>query len=154
MRVIPRRSVMTLELVCRWLISVLPPVSESAFLLWPCNPGLVARTMPGQRGRPEEPQQVHTVAQLCLTLFSSMDCSMPGFPVLHYFLEFAQTHSHWSQWCHPTISSSVVPGSSCLQSFPASGYFLMSQPFASSGRSTGALASALVLPMNIQVDFL
>ena len=53
-----------------------------------------------------------------------------------------------SQWCHPTISSSVIPFSSCLQSFPASGSFLMSQLFASGGQSIGA--SALVLPMNIQ----
>ena len=55
-----------------------------------------------------------------------------------------------SQWCHPTISSSVVPFSSCLQSFPASGSFLMSQFFASDGQSTGVSASASVLPVNIQ----
>ena len=53
-----------------------------------------------------------------------------------------------SQWCHPTISSSVVPFSSCLRSFPASGSFQMGQLFASGGQSTGA--SALVLPLNIQ----
>ena len=56
----------------------------------------------------------------------------------------------WSRWCHPTISSSVVPFSSCLQSFPASGSFLMSQFFASGGQSTGVSASTSVLPMNIQ----
>ena len=55
-----------------------------------------------------------------------------------------------SQWCHPTISSSVVPFSSCLQSFPASGYFSMSQFFSSGGQSTGVSASASDLPMNIQ----
>ena len=55
-----------------------------------------------------------------------------------------------SQWCHPTILFSVVPFSSCLQSFPASESFLMSQPFASGGQKTGASASASVLPMNIQ----
>ena len=55
-----------------------------------------------------------------------------------------------SQWCHPTISSSVVPFSSCLQSFPASGSFQMSQLFTSGGQSIGVSASALVLPMNIQ----
>ena len=55
-----------------------------------------------------------------------------------------------SRWCHPTISSSVVPFSSCLQSFPASGSFPTSQFFASGGQSTGASASAPVLPMNIQ----
>ena len=54
-----------------------------------------------------------------------------------------------SQWCHPTISSSVVPFS-CLQSFPASGFFLMSQFFALGGQSIGVSASASVLPMNIQ----
>ena len=55
-----------------------------------------------------------------------------------------------SQWCHPTISSSVVPFSSCPQSFPASGSFQMSQLFASGGQSTGVSASAPVLPVNIQ----
>ena len=55
-----------------------------------------------------------------------------------------------SQWCHPTISSSVVPFSSCLQSFPASRPFLMSHLFTSRGQSIGASASASVLPMNIQ----
>ena len=55
-----------------------------------------------------------------------------------------------SQWCHPTISSSVVPFSSCLQSFPASGSFLMSQFFVSGDQSIGASTSASVLPMNIQ----
>ena len=56
-----------------------------------------------------------------------------------------------SQWCHPTVSSSVTLFSSCLQSFPASGSFLMSQLFASGGQSIGALALASVLPMNIQI---
>ena len=55
-----------------------------------------------------------------------------------------------SQWCHPSISSSAIPFSSCLQSFPASGSFLMSQFFASSGQSIGVYALASVLPMNIQ----
>ena len=55
-----------------------------------------------------------------------------------------------SQWCHPTISSSVVPFSSLLQSFPASRSFQMSQLFASGGLSIGVSASTSVLPMNIQ----
>ena len=58
-----------------------------------------------------------------------------------------------SRWCHPTISSSVVPFSSCLQSFPTSGSFPMSWLFASGGQSIGASASASVLPMNIQSWF-
>ena len=55
-----------------------------------------------------------------------------------------------SWWCHPTISSSVVPFSSCPQSFPASGSFQMSQLFTWGGQSIGASASASVLPKNIQ----
>ena len=55
-----------------------------------------------------------------------------------------------SQWCHPTISSSVSPFSSGLQSFPASGSFLVSQFFASGGQSIEFSASASVIPMNIQ----
>ena len=55
-----------------------------------------------------------------------------------------------SRWCHPTISSSVVPFSSCPQSFPASGTFQISQLFTSGGQSIGASASTSVLPMNIQ----
>ena len=71
--------------------------------------------------------------------------SMPGFPVHHQFPELAQTC-----WCHATISSSVVPFSSCLQSFWASGSFPVSQFFMSGGQSIGVSASASVLPMNIQ----
>ena len=55
-----------------------------------------------------------------------------------------------SQWCHPTISCSVTPFSSRLQSFPASGSFPMSQFLASSGQSIGVSASTSVLPMNVQ----
>ena len=55
-----------------------------------------------------------------------------------------------SQWCHPTISSSVVPFSSCPQSVPASGSFQMSQIFASGSQSIGVSASTSVLPMNTQ----
>ena len=55
-----------------------------------------------------------------------------------------------SRWCHPTISSSVVPFSSCPQSFPASGSFPMSEFFASGGQSIRVAASTSVLPMNIQ----
>ena len=55
-----------------------------------------------------------------------------------------------SRWCHPAISSSVVPFSSCPQSFPASGSFQMIQLFAWGGQSIGVSASASVLPMNIQ----
>ena len=56
----------------------------------------------------------------------------------------------WNRWCHPTISSSVVPFSSCPQSFPASGSFPMSQLFASGGQSIGVSALTPILPMNTQ----
>ena len=62
-------------------------------------------------------------------------------------------HSNWrplSQWWHPAISSSVLPFSACLQSFPASGSFPVSQFFPSGGQSIGASASATVLPISIQ----
>ena len=55
-----------------------------------------------------------------------------------------------SWWCHPITSSSVIPFSSCLQSFPASGYFLMNWLFASGGQGIGASAVARVLSMNVQ----
>ena len=61
------------------------------------------------------------------------------------------SNSHPSSWwCHPTVSSSVIPFSSCLQSFPPSGSFQMSQFFTSGGQSIGISASVSVLPMNIQ----
>ena len=58
-----------------------------------------------------------------------------------------------NQWCHPTILSSVIPFSSCLQSFPASGSFPMNRFFASGGQSIGTSVSESVLPMNIQDGF-
>ena len=78
------------------------------------------------------------VTQSCLTLSDPTDCSTPGFPVFHFLPELAQTYVHWvGDALHPTISSSVVPFSSCLQSFSASGSFQMSQFFASGGQSIG-----------------
>ena len=95
----------------------------------------------------------YSVAKLCITLCDPMDYSMPGFPVLYYFPEFAQIHVHWWWWCHPTNSFSVVPFSSHLQSFPESGSFPISQLFTSGDQSIGVSASASVLPMNIQSWF-
>ena len=69
-------------------------------------------------------------------------------------LELAQTHVHWVSDGHPTISSSVIPFSSCLQSFPASASFPMIYSFTSGSQSIGASASASVLPMNTQDWFL
>ena len=95
--------------------------------------------------------QFSSVAQSCLTLCDSMNRSALGFPVHHQLLEFTQTRPS-SQWCHPAISSSVIPFSSCPQSLPASGSFPVSQLFAWGGQSIGVSASASVLPMNTQ-DF-
>ena len=83
-----------------------------------------------------------TVSQSCLTLCDPMDCSTPGFPVYHHLPELAQTHV-LSWWYYSTISSSVMPFSSCLQSFPASGSFPVSWLFASGGQITGASVSVL-----------
>ena len=92
---------------------------------------------------------VSSVAQSCLTLrphglqHTRLPCPSPT----------PRAYINWcpsSRWCHPTISSSVVPFSSCLQSFPASGSFQMSQFFTSGGQSIRVLASASVLPMYIQ----
>ena len=94
--------------------------------------------------------QFSSVAQLCLTLCNTMDCSTPGPPVFHQLTELTQNSCPFSWWRHPTISSSAVPFSSHLQSFPASGSFQMSQFFASGGQSIGVSPSASVLLMNIQ----
>ena len=81
-----------------------------------------------------------SVAQSCPTLCDPVDCSTPGLPVHHQLLEFTQNSCPLSHWCHPTISSSVVPFSSHLQSFPASGSFPMSQFFTSGGQSIGVFS--------------
>ena len=92
-----------------------------------------------------------SVSQSCRTLCDPMDCSTPGFPVLHYLPEFAQTYVHWvGDAIQP---SSVSPFSSHLQSFPASGSFPVNQFFASGSQSTGSSASASVLPI-FRDDFL
>ena len=93
--------------------------------------------------------QFSLVAQLCLTLCDPMDCSMPGLPVHHQLMslpklmsiESVMTSNHLIL-CHPL--------SSCLQSFPTSGSFQMSQLFASGGQNIGVSASTSVLPMNTQ----
>ena len=94
-------------------------------------------------------QSVSSVAQSCLTLpphglqHTRLPCPSPT----------PRAYSNscvLSQWCHPNISSSVIPFSSHLQSFPASRSFPMSQFFTSGSQSVGASASTSVLPMNIQ----
>ena len=91
-----------------------------------------------------------SVTQSYLTLCDPTDCSMPGSPVHHQLLELAQTHVHQDSDAIQPSHLSVVLFSSCLQSFPASGSFPVSQHFTWGGQSTGASAPASVLPMNIQ----
>ena len=99
-------------------------------------------------------------AILLLVQFSQFSCSVISNSLQPHGLQHTRFHCPspipracsnscpLSRWCHPTISSSVAPFSSHLQSFPASGSFLVNQ--FSGGQSTGASASASVLPMNIQ----
>ena len=89
------------------------------------------------------------VTQPCPTLSNLMNCSTTGFPVLHYLPEFTQIPCSLNWWCHPTISSSVIPFS-CLQSFPASECFLMRQLLASGDPNPGASAPASIFPMNFK----
>ena len=97
-------------------------------------------------------QLVSSVTQLCQALWShGLQHARPPCPSLTPRIYIKSCP--WNQWCHPTISSSVVPFSSCQQSFPASGSFQMSQFFASGGQSIGVSASAWVLPVNIQDCF-
>ena len=78
------------------------------------------------------------MTKLCLILCDPVNCSTPGFPVLHYLQGFAQIHveqegrGYLSRWCYLTISSSATPFSFCLQSFPSSGSLPKSQLFTSS----------------------
>ena len=91
-----------------------------------------------------------SVTQSFLTFCDPMDFSTPGFPVLHYLLEFAQTHVHWAGDNTQSLSS-LTPFSSCPQIFPTSESFPVSWLLASGGKIIGASAS--VLPMNIQSWF-
>ena len=90
-----------------------------------------------------------SVSNLCPTLCDPIDCSVLGFSVLHYLPELAQTHVHWVGDAIQS-SSSVIPFSSPLQSFPVSRSFPISQLFTSGSQSIGSSASASVLPMNSQ----
>ena len=89
------------------------------------------------------------VTQACPTLYNSMDCSMPGFPVHHQLPEITQTRVHWVSDVIQSTRRLSSPMSH-LQSSPASGSFQMSQFFWSGGPSIGVSASASVLLMNIQ----
>ena len=92
--------------------------------------------------------QLGSVSQSCLTLRPhGLQHARPPCPPVP---RACSNSCPSSRWCHPTISSSASPFSSCVQSFPASGSFPMSQFFTSGGQSIGVSASASVLPINIQ----
>ena len=93
--------------------------------------------------------QFSSVAHSSPTPCDPMDRSMPGLPVHHQHRVYSHSRP-LSWWCHPTISSAVVPFSSCLQSLPALGSFQMSQLFAWGGQSTWVSTSTSVLTMNTQ----
>ena len=90
-----------------------------------------------------------SVAVLCLTL-QPHGLQHARFPCASLTPRAYSNSCPSSQWCHPAISSSVIPFSTCPQSLPASGPFQMSQLFASGGQSIGVSASTSVLPMNTQ----
>ena len=88
-----------------------------------------------------------------MTLCNPMNCGTPGFPVLHYIPEFAQTHVHWLSNAIQPSHPPTPPFFSCPQFFPASWSFQMSRLFTSGDQSIGASDAASVLPMNIQSWF-
>ena len=94
--------------------------------------------------------QFSSVAQSCLSLCNPMNHSTPGVPCPTPNPRVHPNSGATSQWCHPAISSSVVPFSSCPQYLRASRSFPVSQLFASGGQSIGVSASTSVLPMNTQ----
>ena len=95
------------------------------------------------------PVQFSSVTQSCPTLCDLMNRSTPGLPVQHQLPEFTHLRPS-SQWCHPAISCSVVPFSSCPQSLPASKSFPVSQLFTWGSQSTGVSASASFPPKKSQ----
>ena len=124
---------------------------EQCFLSW--------RAWPGIRGRHRVMDSTAAPGFLPAVLFSRSVVSSTSWPHGRQHARIpcpalspgASSNScPLSRWCHPTISSSVAPFSSCPQSFPASGSFPKSRLFTSSGQSVGSSASASVLSMNIQ----
>ena len=115
-----------------------PFLGQWNYLVWYCNGGCITLCI-CQNSQNCTIQRVNltdfqfsSVTQSCPTLCDPMNRSTPSLPVHHPSPTYLPTYSNsapLSQWCHPTISSSVVPFSSHLQSFPASGSFQMSQFF-------------------------
>ena len=133
----PKMSAWSLKRPCHLLVEE----NTRSSCIWVSSPGKLFCSLSNR--------VIHiVVVQLlsCVWLCNPIDCSTPGFPVLHYLLEFAQTRP-LNQCCYPTISSSVTPFC-CLQCLPASESFPMTLLFTSGGHSIRASAS--VLPLNTQ----
>ena len=123
-------------------------LTDGWYLLWSVSVGRlwwdweVSEMKGGQKSVTEEKEPgvvtdchcCYTVTKSCLTLCNPRDCSTPGSLVLHCLPEFAQVHVHWVSDAILIISSSAASSSSCLQSFPASGSFQMSQFFKSGAK--------------------
>ena len=130
----PRRKVGSWDL--RWYMGTLCVLAMPYLLSWAVNRWMCTNSFYSKFFS-------HSV---CLTLYDPTDCSTPGFPVLHPLLELVQTHVHW-------VGDAIQPShplSACLQSYPASRSFLMSQLFASGGQSSETSTSTSVLPVTIQ----
>ena len=132
-------------------------MSDHLLFLWCMDPPVILSSgytleSPAELNKPLHPRTIKlvfsSVTQLCLTLCDPMDYRTSGCPVHHQLPELTQTHV-------PRVSDAIHlilchPISSCLQSFPVSGSFPMSQLFVSGGQSIGVSASISVLPMNLQ----
>ena len=134
---VPARFYLFLPHQCHWLALLLPfeALLDLPFNFFQTFHFLSSCSSLPQAGLcPLSSVQFSSVTQSCPTLCDSMDCSMPGLPVHHQLPEFTQTHVHWvGDAIQPSYP--VFPFSSCLQSFPASRSFQMSQFFASGGQS-------------------
>ena len=117
-----KRSSLEWNFCLSFILNYVPPWYDSE-----CISGISHMSLPGL--------QFSSVAQSCPTLRDLMDDSKPRPPCPAPTLGVYSNSSPLSRWCHPTISSSVVPFSFCLQSFPASGSFQMSLLFSSDGQS-------------------
>ena len=137
-----------LEFLCSWLMSF---INSGKFLAIYTFTYLIWEILSNRSHTPSS-VQYSSVAQLCPTLrphgwqHARLPCPSPT-PGVY------SNSCPLSRWCNPTISSSIVPFSSRLQSFPGSGSFPMSQSFTSGDQSIGVSASASALPMNIQDCF-
>ena len=128
---------------CRLILYQLNHKGSPRILEW------VAYPFSSESSWPRNPSRVSCIAGRFFNNWAIRECNT-RLPCPSLTPRACSNSDPSSWWCHPKISSSVVPFSSCLQSFPASGSFQMSQFFTLGGQNIGVSASTLVLPMNIQ----